>query len=253
MNTATGGTYRISVTLNGVTSTTPALAYNASQTSVETALNSLANVAAVSGRFYVARGDFATPRIYVGHGIAGATIALDNTSLVGGTISVVGNYTGDVAPNVPTDTTGKALPFYLLVAGSGNDTTYTDAQVQSAATYVAQQIVQRFPTAKTTFTGVFGDCNAGSSVIGASDISRNAAIAAGAALLPPFGSKVPFIDTYANGLGGNKIIYGLGTVANPQLGTNSNLKSITVPGHPTGPGSQFLSDWLATKVKALIS
>jgi hypothetical protein len=253
MNTATGGTYNISVTLNGVTSTTPALAYNASQTGVETALNSLANVAAVSGHFYVARGDFATPRIYVGHGIAGATISFDSTSLVGGQISVVGTYVGDVAPNVPTDTTGKALPFYLLVPGSGNDTSYTDAQVQSAATYVAQQIVQRFPTAKTIFTGVFGDCGAGSSVIGASDISRNAAIAAGAALLPPFGSKAPFIDTYANGLGGNKIIYGLGTVANPQPGTNSNLKSITVPGHPTGPGSQFLSDWFATKVKALIS
>jgi hypothetical protein len=254
MSTATGGTYSISVTLNGVTSTTAALPYNTSQTSVETALNALANVAAVSGYFYVARGDYATPRIYVGHGIGGATIAFNNTWLVGGTVGVVGNYIGDVAPNVPLDTTGQALPFYLLVAGSGNDTGYTDAQVQSAATYVAQQIVQRFPTAKAIFTGVMGDC-AGTStgVIGTGDLSRNAAIAAAAALLPPMGTKSPFVDTYANGLGGNKIIYGLGTVANPTLGTNSNFKSITVPGHPTGPGSQFLSDWLATQVTGLIA
>jgi hypothetical protein len=207
----------------------------------------------VSGYFYVARGDFATPRIYVGHGITGATIAL-STALTGGTMSVLGNYTGDVAPNVPTDTTGKALPFYLLVAGSGNDAPYTDAQVKSAATYVAQEIVQLFPTAQTIFTGVIGDCAATSNgVIGAGDISRNAAIAAGAALLPPFGSKTPFVDTYANGLGGYKIIYGLGTVASPQPNTNSNLKSITIPSHPTGPGSQFLSNWLVTQVKALIS
>src|SRR3984957_9472376 len=122
MNTATGGTYSISVTLNGVTSTTAALPYNSSQTSVETALNALANVAAVSGYFYVARGDYATPRIYVGHGIGGAAIAFNNTWLGGGTVSVVGNYIGDVAPNVPLDATGQALPFYLLVPGSGNDT-----------------------------------------------------------------------------------------------------------------------------------
>jgi hypothetical protein len=254
MNTATGGTYTISITLNGVTSTTAALPYNSNQTSVETALNALANVAAASGYFYVARGDYATPRIYVGHGIGGATIAFNNTWLVGGRISVVGNYIGDVAPNVPLDTTGQALPFYLLVAGSGNDAAYIDSQVQAATTYVAQQIVQQFPTAKTIFTGVIGDCAATSTgVIGTSDLSRNAAIAAGAALLPPIGSKSPFVDTYANGLGGNKIIYGLGTVANPTLGTNSNFKSITVPSHPTGPGSQFLSDWLATQVMGLIA
>jgi hypothetical protein len=253
MNTATGGTYTISVTLNGVTSTTAALPYNASQASIESALNSLANVSAVSGYFYVARGDFATPRIYVGHGISGATITL-STALTGGTMSVLGNYTGDVAPNVPTDTTGKALPFYLLVAGSGNDAPYTDAQVKAAATYVAQQVVQRFPTATTIFTGVIGDCAAASSgVIGTGDISRNAAIAAGAALLPPVGGKTPFVDTYANGLGGLKIIYGLGTVANPQVNTNSNLKSITMPSLPTGPGSQFLSNWLADQVKVLMA
>lgn len=253
MSTATGGTYKISVTLNGVTSTSAALPYNASQASVESALNSLANVAAVSGYFYVARGDFATPRIYIGHGITGATIAL-STALTGGTISVLGNYTGDVAPNVPRDTTGKALPFYLLVAGSGNDSAYTNAQLQAAATYVAQQTVQRFPTAKTIFTGVIGDCAATSSgVIGAADISRNAAIAAAAALLTPVGGKTPFVDTYANGLGGHKIIYGLGTVADPQANTNSNLKSITIPSHPTGPGSQFISNWLVTQVKALLS
>jgi len=254
MNTATGGTYTISVILSGVTSTTAALPYNSTQTSVETALNALANVAAVSGYFYVARGDYATPRIYVGHGISGATLSFNNTWMVGGTISVVGNYIGDVAPNVPTDTTGSALPFYLLVAGSGNDAAYTDTQAQAAATYVAQQIVQRFPTAKTIFTGVIGDCAATSTgVIGTGDLSRNAAIAAGAALLPPMGTRSPFVDTYANGLGGNKIIYGLGTVANPTPGTNSNFKSITVPSHPTGPGSQFLSDWLATQVTGLIA
>jgi hypothetical protein len=251
--TATGGTYTISVAFGGVIDTTAAIPYNASQGSMESALNALPNILAISGHFHVARGDLATPLIIVGHGMRGAVISVDGSNLTGGAITVLGAYVGDVAPNVPKDSSGTALPFYLLVPGSGNDTSYSDAELQAAATYVAQQIVQRFPTASAVFTGVFGDCNAGTSTSGTTDIARNAAIAAGAAHLTSINGKVPFIDTYANGPGGLKIINGLGTVAAPQAGTNSNLKSVTAVGHPTGPGSQFLSDWLTARIKSLIT
>jgi hypothetical protein len=253
MNTATGGTFTISLVLNGVTSITTPLAFSAIQSDIQTALNALANVASAGGNFAVARGDFSTPLIFVGHGIAGATLSVDSSQLTGGAVSVLGSYLGDVAENVPTDSSGSALPFFLLVSGSGNDTANTDAQVQTAATYVAQQIVTRFPTATTIFLGVVGDCGANTSLIGATDISRNAAIAAGAAFLPTINGKVPFIDTYAAGLGAPEIINGFGTVANPQPGTNSNLKSITVPGHPTGAGAVFLADFLAPLVQSLIA
>ena len=249
----TGGTFTISVAYNGVTSTTTPLAFNAAQTVIQSALNALANVVSAGGSFNVARGDLATPMILVGHQIVGATISVDASQLTGGSISVLGTYLGDVAENVPTDSTGKALPFYLLVSGSGNDTANTDAQVQTAATYVAQQIVARFPTASTIFVGVLGDCNANSNLIGPTDVSRNAAIAAGAALLPMINGKVPFVDTYAAGVGQPKIINGLGTVANPQAGTNSNLKSIVLAGHPTGAGAQFLANWLAPKVQSIVT
>jgi lysophospholipase L1-like esterase len=250
---ATGGTFTISVVYNSVTSTTAPLAFNAAQTAIQAALNALTNVVSAGGTFSVARGDISTPLILVGHGVAGATISVDGSQLTGGSISVMGTYLGDVAENVPTDSTGKALPFYLLVSGSGNDTGYTDAQVQAAATYVAQQIVARFSTASTIFVGVLGDCNANSNLIGATDVSRNAAIAAGAALLPMINGKVPFVDTYAAGVGQPKIINGLGTVANPQAGTNSNLKSIVLAGHPTGAGAQFLANWLVPKVQSIVS
>jgi len=250
--TATGGTFTISVLHNSVTSTTTPLAFNAGQSAIQTALNALANVASAGGSFTVARGDFGTPLIFVGHGIPGATLSVDGSQLTGGAITVLGAYLGDVAENVPTDSSGNALPFFLLVSESGNDTAYTDAQVQSAASYVAQQIVARFPTASTIFVGVLGDCNANSSLIGASDVSRNAAIAAAAALLPKINGKVPFVDTYAAGVGAPKLINGLGTVANPQPGTNSNLKSITLPGHPTGAGAEFLANWLAPQVQSLV-
>jgi len=253
LRTPTAGTYTIDVTLGGITSSSDALAFNASAAAIENALNSLANVIAARGQFRVTPGYSGVPLIIVGHGVSGATLNFNTGALTGGTLRILGPYLGDVAPNVPRDSSGNALPFYLLVAGSGTDTAFSDVQVQSAATYVAQQITALFPTAMPIFTGVFGDCNAGTSIIGARDISRNAAIAAAAGYLPKIGGKVPFIDTYENGLGGFKIINGLGTVADPQPGTNSNLKSITVPGHPTGAGSQFLSDWMVTRVKALIS
>ena len=83
-------------------------------------------------------------------------------------------------------------------------------------------------------------------------ILLTASLAAAAAFLPKIAGKLPFIDTYENGLGGLKIINGLGTVADPQPGTNSNFKSVVVSGHPTGGGSQFMSDWLVARVKALI-
>jgi hypothetical protein len=252
LRAATAGTYTISVTFGGVTSRSAALPFNGGVTSIEEALNVLPNVSAAGASFNVARGDFSAPLIFVGHGMPGATLSFDSSGLTGGAVTILGSYAGDVAPNVPTDSSGNALPFYLLVPGSGNDTYYSVAQLQAAATYVAQQIAAKFPTAMAIFTGVFGDCNAGTSIIGAGDISRNAAIAAAAAYLPRIGGKVPFIDTYANGLGGLKIINGLGTVADPEPGTNSNLKSITAPGHPTGPGSQFMSDWLVAQVKTLI-
>jgi hypothetical protein len=251
--TATGGTYAIGITYRGMTNMTAPIPYNATRTNIEQALHALPNVAATSGYFYVARGDFATPLIFVGHGVPGATISFDNTNLTGGTISTVGPYLGDVAPNVPTDSSGRALPFYLLVAGSGNDTAYSHAQVQAAAIYVAQKIVAQFPTAIAIFTGVFGDCNAATSFIGQWDLSRNAAISAGAAYLTMIGPNVPFIDTYSGGLGDPKIINGHGTVANPEPGTNSYLKSITVPGHPTGSGSKFLADWLTAEVNELLA
>ncbi len=251
--TATGGTFTLSVVYNSVTNTTAPLAFNSSQAAIQAALNGLANVVSAAGTFSVARGDVATPLIIVGHGVVGATISVDGSQLTGGSATILGSYLGDVAENVPTDSTGKALPFFLLVCGSGNDTPFTDTQVQTATTYVAQQIVARFPTASTIFVGVLGDCNASSNLIGATDVSRNAAIAAGAALLPMINGQVPFVDTYAAGVGQPKIINGLGTVADPAPGTNnSNLKSIVLAGHPTGAGAQFLANWLAPKVQSIV-
>jgi len=122
---------------------------------------------------------------------------------------------------VPTDSTGNALPFFLLVSESGNDTAYTDAQVQSAASYVAQQIVARFPTGAPYLSACLG-------LQREFKLDRRARCfpqcrhCGGSGSSAKHQRKVPFVDTYAAGVGAPKLINGLGTVANPQPGTNSN-------------------------------
>lgn len=243
----TAGTFTASVTLGGSTQTTGALAYNISNTALETALNALSNVAAAGGDFAIARGDAGAPRYIVAHNMAGATISFDTSGLTG-TITNLGQWMGDVAANIQYDGAGNPLPFILGVGGSGNDFTATDAEVQAAYTYIAQQIVARFPSAIPVFWGVVGDAGTGTSgVIASGDLSRNAAIQVAAQLLPKIKGSAPFIDTYEEGLGGNKILYGTGSVGAPVSGTTAIFKSLMNPGHPTGYGMTHLAMWMARR------
>jgi hypothetical protein len=248
----TAGTYTISITVNGTTQTTGALAWNATKVVVETALNALSNVTAAGGNLALARGDINTPTLFVGRGLAGFTVAFDTTSATG-TIGAPAKWYGDVAQNVPLDGAGNALPFVLLVSGSGNDSTFTDGQVQTAATYIAQQIVLRFPTAIPIFMGLMGDAVVGNAgTIGAGDLSRNAAIAAAAAYLPKINGRVPVIDTYFAGSGGNKLLYGSGSIAAPTSGTTDVYKSLAQAGHPDGFGAGYLASWCAAQTIPLL-
>lgn len=252
LRSATAGTYTVSVTFGGSTQTTTALAYNATNTTVETALNALSNVTGV-GNFAIARGDFNTPLTYLARNLPGATISFDTTSATG-SITILGQWLGDVAANVPTDAAGNALPFILLVPGSGNDTALSDATITAISLRIAAQIVARFPTAIPIFTGVVGDCNPGDGgSITAANISRNVAYAAGAALLPKLYGATPFIDTYPAGLGGVKLITGTGNIASPTSGATDIFKSVINAGHPTGDGVCYLAAFLTRRMQTLLT
>lgn len=256
-NSATAGTFTISITYNGTTQTTSALAYNASSATVEAALNALTfnGFAASSGVswvgpsgqgcFVVARGDLNSRYIVIANGMTGATISVDSSGLTGGTAGPIMPYIGDVAKNVPKDANGNALPFYLFVSGSGNDggaSGYTPALCQANTTYLAQQIVSRFPTAIPVFIGVLSVVDAGNNgIIQAQDIANNAAWAAGAALLPLINGRVPFIDTYSNGQGGNAWIFGAGNIGAPTNGKNDVMRSLVQAGHPSGLGAGYFA------------
>lgn len=268
INGATAGTYTISITYNGVTSTTSALAYNANNAAIEMALNALtfAGFSASTGVswvgptgqgcFCVARGDYTSNFIVIANGMIGATISINNSGLTGGVAGVPFQYVGDVAKNIPVDGNGNAVPFILLIPGSGNDvaaTGFTTSALQANAVTLANAIATRFPTAIPVFTGIITNSvgTSGNGVIQASDVACNTALSAGAALLPKISGQIAFIDTYTAGVGGLAWFDGSGTVAAPTNGTRDFMKSITVTGHPTGLGAAYLAGRIAANLLAL--
>jgi hypothetical protein len=273
ISTSNSGTFTISITYNGVISTTAALAWNATQVAIENALNALvfgsfsasSGVSTVlsnqaQGCFCVARGDLNTNWIIIANGMAGATIAVNDSTLGTAGMSVT-SYLGDVAASVPVDSSGAALPFLLLVIGSGNDagaTGFSTTAVQSAATYTAQQIALRFPTAIPIFVGKISvqDGTGNNGVVSSADVAYNTAVAAAAASLPrKLGNNLPYAETYPGGLGSNSWINGSGTVASPTTGTTvfDVMKSATATGHPTGRGTTRYATQIVGSVRALLA
>ena len=126
-NHASGGTFTISATVNGSTETTGAIAYNASATSVQTALNKLAGVqVTVTGA-----GTAADPWLIAGTGYSSLA---SNDSFSGGGSSTVAPL--PPAPqNLWTTATGGDLTIQMTVGGQVRTATF--AYNASAATVQA--------------------------------------------------------------------------------------------------------------------
>lgn len=251
-NSATGGTYTLSVTYGGSTQTTGALAYNATAATIVAALNGLSNVASNSAS--CGAGDaWSRPLRILLHNMAGATLAVGVGSLTGGTATLA-PWLGDLSPVVPLDGNGNPLPFLLIMQGSGNDASggVADATVQANATYVAAKLQSRFPTAIPIWIGVVSVSNHGGATIDSTDVGHNTALSAAAATWGRINGSIPFIDTYANGIGGNAWIFGTSNVGTPTANKNDVLISLIQAGHPTGDGASYLAHRIAQNVKALL-
>ena len=259
---ASVGTYTISVTYNGSTQTTSNIAYNAVASTVQTDIQALSNVPANSvsvggacdsggGPSYVGY----SPCFIILHNASGATLSWNLTGLTGVTSSYLNLYTGTVAPMVPKDSAGNALPFILYVQGSGNDYggSYTSTQVGTNSTYAAQQIAARFPTAVTIFSGVVAVSTQGTGgQITSGDLAFNSAIQTSAGYLKPVNLGTAFINTMSAGLNGYQWIDGASSVAGPTTGKNDVLISATVSGHPTGQGHWYLGSRIAQQIKSIL-
>lgn len=247
----TAGNYTISVTYGGSTQTTGNIAYNASSATIQTDVQALSNVPASSVSVAGPGGSQynTIPELLLIHNASGATISINTSGLTGLTNLNLSNWTGVILPNVPKDATGAPVPFLDYIQASGNDAGFTPTQIQACATQVSNFTLAKLPTAVTIFSGIV-DSNG--SVILSADVANNAAIGAAAALLPTINGKTPYINTFANGLGGIRWINGSSTIASPTSGDNDIFKSIIVTSHPTGNGHYYLGAREVQQLKAIL-
>lgn len=257
---ATGGTFTLSVNYNGTTQTTAAIAFNAAYTTIKSAIQGLSNIPGGAVIAVATAGSVASLSfIILLRNMTGAVMTA-NTSGITGNLNpgqpFFRLWTGVVAPRVPTDGNGNPLPFILIVHGSSNDSvgnSISTTLLQSTATQVAQAIVTRFPSAICVFVGVYWITTfSGDGVIGATDLARNAAIRVGATSLTPINGQVPFIDTYAAGLGANAWVFGSGSISAPTTNKNDILISVATAAHPTGNGQHLLASRLMQNLKLLL-
>jgi hypothetical protein len=254
-SSASGGNFTLSVTYAGNTQTTGNIAYNAISSTIQTDLNALSNVpsnnATVGGNLHIPT----APLLVLLHNMPGAAVTMNSAGLTSPAVTpAVAAWKGVVAPMVPVDGNVNPEPFDIYIQGSANDNAAgaTALQIQTNAVLCAQNIVQRFPTARVIYSGIVSyTTQAGTGVIGSGDLAFNAAIQTGAMLLPRINGNIPFINTYPAGIGGNSLVFGSGSVANPTTNKNDILISALASGHFTGNGHAFWNGFLTQKIKAL--
>lgn len=193
INDSSAGSY--TVTQNSLTAT---INFNDSMATIQAMMGSTFGTNA----FTVIKGTAATQSNtwFVGNGanasFSGAMTA-NFAGLTGASGPLISQYLGDLAPNIPTDGSGKLLPFSIALASGHNDTTdtnagFTPALVQSTVTALIQQLGSLYPQAQIYVTGnMYLPANPDAAVT-----NCNAAIlAACQAALPLINGKLPFIDS----------------------------------------------------------
>lgn len=191
----TGGTYTISVTVGGVTQTTAPLAYNTSLTALQTALEGLANVGSGNVQTY---GTFQTRILICFRGAlasaAGVSLTMDGTLLTGGgTGPSAFRWAGEIADNQPVDGQGRALPFFIVLAGGYNDTASTSAAIDAAFRLLVSRLQSRFPQATLLVVGPW----APSATISSGNVATQATLAtAAAAVLRRINGNVPYVNVH---------------------------------------------------------
>ena len=236
---ANAGTY----TLTQGATTTGSIAYNASVSTVQTALNT----AFGSGQFYVTGAGQAGQNSFniIANGVntLGVTteMTINGAGLTlpqGGSASVT-RYTGDIDKILPISKTGQNLPFVLLVHGSSNDDANT-ATLLAAAQALFQGLSAKYPQAKII---VMGRPMTSGPMSGNALTNQTILKAAATNYLPTINGQVAFLQTFdpTTGVGYLNGTTNVST-ASGAAGVNTDICVGPDGTHPTGFGHFLLGD-----------
>jgi hypothetical protein len=173
--------------------TTASVATNASATTLQSA----SDAAFGTGAFTV----YAHPyygQVLIGNG-TNASVTTPMTIMPSGVKGKIGvqQYLGDIAPFVPTDETGSPTSFIIFVEGSGNDDSYGQGAVQTAAQKLYSGLIAKFPTAVVIASGRWMNDGPESDVARATNLGLQAA----ASSLTQYSGVTPFVNLFDSSTG----------------------------------------------------
>lgn len=260
-NGATGGTFTITVTRSGVSQTTGNIAYNASISTIQTAITDLSNVEVgeveVLGpwtdRFFVFfRGALATEE--------GLTFSTSGALLTGAASAATngGTWEGEIAYHKPKDGEGTTIPFYVVLAGGYNDTPlsnvlYTTAALDAQATEIIVRLKARFPEATLLMIGPWQPSATINSDLAAAQVT----LASVADDLPLINATKPYVNVHGLNTGTGRVGAETGTGTADRY-TDNDAQHPTEAGHTAigkftaaeagrilGINVKVLSGWIA--------
>ena len=162
-------------------------------------------------------------------------------------------YLGDIAPYIPKDANGNALPYYILVEGTGNDD--SQAGLQAAATSLYEGLAVAYPTASIIVTGRWMTEGVSSATAIATDAAYSAAYATALTAFPQLAinGKSAFIDLF-NGSGVG-YLNGHTNIGSPSgsAGINTDAYVYTDGTHPAGQrGHWYFANQIEQKLMPLL-
>jgi hypothetical protein len=225
-----GGTF---VVAQGGLSTS-AIAWNASYIAVQAAFDTTFGV----GSFKVVNHPY-YGLVAIGLG-AKASVTLPMTVIGTGLTGAISTFqfVGDIAPNVPLDVNGNAMPFIIFLQGSLNDDGQTGLQAEAETLYAA--CCAKWPTAFVLASG--RQMNNGPVGL-QNQRDNNAALVAASAQLRLVNGRVPFAATF-NSASGIGYLTGQTTIATAAgvSGVNSDTYVWIDQTHYTTQGYEWLAE-----------
>lgn len=237
VNGATGGTYTISVTAGGSTQTTDTIAYNASISTIQAAIEGLSNVG--SGNVEVCGPWTARFVVFFRNSLATAALSFstNGASLTGSASAATngGVWEGDVAYHKPKD--GES--FFILLAGGYNDTPLSDAlYTTTALSAQAREIISRLQTRFPDATLLMMSPWSPSATINSDLAAAQTTLAAVADGLPPVNGNKPYINVHSFVTGTGRVGVEAGTGSADRYTGNDAQ-------HPTDAGHKAIGQFAA--------
>lgn len=232
-----GGTF----TLSQGGTTTAAIAYNTSISTLQAALDA----AFGAGRFKTRIPCFSGGNNFLIMGLGtntanAAPMTIGIASLTSTVPATLKNYTGDIDPVLPVDSAGNNLPFILMIQGSGNDTAVS-SQLSGAINTLLPLLTAKYPQAIIIVMGMWMN---GGPFSGTALTMQQTLKTAATNLLPTINGKVAFLQTFAPE-NGNGYLVGSTNVTAPSgaAGVNTDLNVGNDGQHPSSFGHFLLGDF----------